>query len=628
MPHTIRVQLPPSSLDKIFPEASGKPHAVELCMMHSVSCEYDGEDRTSVNLTFTSHHLKALQGYLAGYHARHRPVCTRYAPLEDAACALNAIHDNVFYVLLRHTPGKNMRIATVGIHLANDMSLAVVCTWNGYVCEVHGAVKVAQRYPAVEPLARLIDARCRRGFWTEGAGINNEMRRGSPKESDNMWTYCTLLPFLYCTIGFAQRLLGTHKAPPSIARVIFHLAANIASAHFVLETRMVLTLSAGHNASLNAAHPTECASDEGATLFKHLCAMDPGGREAGMKCVCAEDAMRCMDRLLALANKVVIDAFGRGKVYRGDNYGEDMSLVCSQWAHGGDGDEELWAKRDCEDCAQVFVQLCNSMSSFLTKYLARLCAHLTAHIDLVRVTYEQDKKDMQHTLTAVLYTSRAPGREFCEIHLCENTCRQYIETAPRRDPLMEYVFSGGGGVRDADEACEHYRCLQWFGGYMLFVAYQGPQWCFGAKPYTRYPGAPRIVRTLDDAASPHIGLVLLDPLLYLSQRAALFPLIPNHDHTWEHIPDAWAQAAAMADLAEQLYPKIHHMYNENTGTTCRSADKVVAALRERVARELGAGSPWLAVLDGSAEPAPPVPMREHAMQIFYGPKSHACGSSL
>ena len=596
----LSVELPKEDLAELFP-AKAEPCALEVSLMRTIPCKRVAPN--TMELRFTREYLDAVAGYLTAYEREHPRLRTNHPPLEAVADALNHIHCRVFYVLVRHTPGKNMRVATVGVRLAEDGSLAVACVWNGYSCECHGAYRAARKFPAIEALTRLVDRRCQPGFWDVGASVNAEIADSQIRCQVNMWTYCTLMPFLYCTIGFAHRLLGTQRAPRCVAMLVFGLAGEVARAqaraHPVF-ARLVLTMAAGHDAGLNVACPTD-EQERGprAGLLESLrdiepCTVPEGGSTP-------EDAMRRLDAKLAIANKLLIEGFDDDRmVYRNDNCGEDISVVFSQWAHGGAGAPELWAKRDCEDCAQVFVQLCNSAQPVIAAHLAASCAHLTVHIDLLRVTYLHDGKPIQHTLTGVLYSCDA----WCEFHLCENTSRQYIETGPSDDALLRYLFTGSGCIRKAAEASEHYRCLQWFGAYMVFVAPPGGAhgWHYGATSYTRFAGPPAIVRTLEDAraVSARGGapvLVLLDPLLYLSQRAALAALIPSRTRSWERMPEAWAQAAGMAGLAEQLYPKIHHFYNENTKTTRHAARAAVAALRERVAGSVGADSPWLGVFD-------------------------------
>ena len=139
----------------------------------------------------------------------------------------------------------------------------------------------------------------------------------------------------------------------------------------------------------------------------------------------------------------------------------------------------------------------------------------------------QDAKPLCHTLTGVLYTYETHCRreEFCELRLCENTCRQLI--CDEDNASLAYLFERSGNIRCRDEACRHYVCVQWVGEHMAFEL-RGGVWCLGVHPYLRFCGAPITVSNASELAaclalpaSDAVRLLLVDPLFYFSHRASL-----------------------------------------------------------------------------------------------------------
>ncbi len=322
--------------------------------------------------------------------------------LEGMATALRALFaPDTLFVLLRHTPGKNMRVGVVCLACASNGDLTVRAVWNGNTLE-HSHLTAPR---VLQPLVVAIDTRFRHAeqvdFWEVGGNLDDAVSEhiwGNCAEFHlNAYTYCTLVPWLYLTVGEAQVLLERHTVPRAFAVAYVRLACAVAAAcmaGFSVPDRMGRFI-ASQGTQPNAARPQESGEEHALGLFAKLAACGacpgpagPAGRGVGG----VAQAMTHMDVVLALLNKLLIDIDGRGKVYRSDNGGEDMSLVVSQHAYMGTFDaatQPYFAMRDCEDCAQVFTQVCNTEAAHLSALLAQLWPGLGMRVHLVRVVYLQ-----------------------------------------------------------------------------------------------------------------------------------------------------------------------------------------------------------------------------------------------
>ena len=535
-------------------------------------------------------------------------------------CALFA--PNILFVLLRHTPGKNMRVGVVCLACDTSGGLTVYALWNGSTLESR---ELSAPRP-LQPLSAAINNRHQHpddiDFWDVGLDINDAV-------SENMWgnrggfnlnvfTYCTLGPWVYECVGHAHVLLERHTVPRVFAAAYVGLARALGAACMATQGTHAAVIQAGEGIQPNAARPSEAGEEHELGLFAKLAAWhacptaEPRHGEVGG----VAQAMTYMDAVLALLNKLLIDIDGRGQIYRSDNEGEDISLVVSQHVYMGAFDaaaHPFFAMRDCEYCAQVFTQVCNTEAAQLRALAAQLCPGLRMRVHLIRVVYMQRGEPLCHTLTGVLYTHEvhARGDTFCELRLCENTCRQLICDEP--SPILVYLFARSGNIRRRDEACEHYMCVQWIGEHMAFEL-RGGVWFFGAHPYLRYCGAPVTVSDMHDLTaclalpvSDAPRLVLLDPLFYFSQRA-LLPVYSRSrgcaPSSCGVIPGAWQRTAAMMDLTRSLEPRLLQFYDENTAETTAAAGAAVAYLQQCLKRDGGVDSPWLAVLAPPRAPKP------------------------
>lgn len=529
--------------------------------------------------------------------------------ISEAVGALNYMYSGeLIFVLFRHSPGKNMLLGVVGFRKCDsNNTLIPELYWNGSSVELgYGDNMMGSKKMTI--LSQIINNRWGNtgstDFFEIGSLINNYKKKSAwPDCYDvtlNMFTYMTLMPWFYCNIGQSHEILGNRALPVAISVPILQLAVQIAKSCSKTTEKIHnhTNESDGINMAVNAANPEHSIYNTKINTLINIRENNLQIFNGELETMDPVSAMSHIDLILALMNKLLIEFDGNGEIYRNDNCSEDESIIMTQNTFGENFQPEqhsFFSKRDCEDCAQILRQMYFAHQCEIRNILRSLCAGLMEETHMCRILYLNQNKDgsmakERHTLCATLYQYET---DWCEMHLCENTCRQFIETKTKTNQNIRNIFKNSGFTRTKSEAIQHYQCMQWFGKYMTFELENG-NLQYGVHVYTRFSGKAIMIEEDIDINKvknyKEKRLVLMLPKIFLKY-------LHDSKSTEQKFKDAILKDIQLLDIGENVAKNVHIFYNEQNANTDSNSKKVAEYWKTTAKYFLGNASAWSSLFE-------------------------------